>query len=54
MSVSEGKDKEVRCERGRQNLIVVRREKMRLAPTMRVEAGGLMGDLEDEGGEEGQ
>lgn len=53
--MSEGHDEDAVCE-GKQQDSIVRREgeESRLAPTMCVGAGDLVGDVEDEGGEEGQ
>ncbi|KAI5987141.1 hypothetical protein F5J12DRAFT_560489 [Pisolithus orientalis] len=56
MSMSDGKDEEGDSESNRQDIIVTRPrgEEIRLAPTICVEDIGLMGDVEDEGAEEGQ
>ncbi|KIO10357.1 hypothetical protein M404DRAFT_904604 [Pisolithus tinctorius Marx 270] len=56
MSMSDGGDEEGDGESNRRDIIVTRPrgEEIRLAPTICVEDGALMGDVEDEGAEEGQ
>ncbi|KAI6151492.1 hypothetical protein BKA82DRAFT_4099791, partial [Pisolithus tinctorius] len=56
MSMSDGEDEEGDGESNRRDIIVTRPrgEEIRLAPTICVEGVGLMGDVEDEGAEEGQ
>ncbi|KIO06264.1 hypothetical protein M404DRAFT_477469 [Pisolithus tinctorius Marx 270] len=56
MSMSDGEDEEGDGESNRRDIIVTRPrgEEIRLAPTICVEDVGLMGDVEDEGAEEGQ